>query len=45
LVINQQKEGMHMFEAVVHTYRYLDKEEASDQAKRLLTSQKKLNEK
>jgi type IV pilus assembly protein PilO len=45
LVINQQKEGVQIFEAIVHTYRYLDKEEASDQAKRLLTSQKKLNEK
>jgi type IV pilus assembly protein PilO len=42
LVINQQKEGVQSFEAIVHTYRYLDKEEASDQAKRLLTSQKKI---
>ena len=41
LVINQQKEGVQSFEAIVHTYRYLDKEEASEQAKRLLASQKK----
>jgi type IV pilus assembly protein PilO len=41
LVLNQQKEGALSFEAVVHTYRYLDKEEANEQAKRLLTSQKK----
>jgi Tfp pilus assembly protein PilO len=41
LVINQQKEGALSFEAIVHTYRYLDKEEANEQAKRLLTSQKK----
>lgn len=40
-VMNQQKEGALSFEAVVHTYRYLDKEEASEQAKRLLTNQKK----
>ena len=42
LVINQQKEGALSFEAIVHTYRYLDKEEANEQAKRLLTSQKKI---
>ena len=41
LVINQQKEGVQSFEAIVHTYRYLDKEEANEQAKRLLASQKK----
>jgi type IV pilus assembly protein PilO len=41
LLINQQKEGMQTFEAIVHTYRYLDKEEASDDAKSMLKSQKK----
>ena len=41
LVLNQQKEGALSFEAIVHTYRYLDKEEANEQTKRLLTSQKK----
>jgi type IV pilus assembly protein PilO len=41
LQINQQKEGMQTFEAIVHTYRYLDKEEASDDAKSMLKSQKK----
>jgi len=41
LIINQQKEGLQTFEAIVHTYRYLDKEEANEQAKRLLTNQKK----
>ena len=41
LVINQQKEGVQSFEAIVHTYRYLDKEEANEQAKRLLATQKK----
>jgi type IV pilus assembly protein PilO len=41
LVINQQKESALSFEAIVHTYRYLDKEEGKEQAKHLLTSQKK----
>jgi type IV pilus assembly protein PilO len=41
LLINQQKEGMQTFEAIVHTYRYLNKEEASDDAKSMLKSQKK----
>ena len=41
LVLNQQKEGALSFEAIVHTYRYLDKEEVNEQTKRLLTSQKK----
>ena len=41
MIINQQKEGIQTFEAIVHTYRYLDKEEANEQAKRISTTQKK----
>jgi type IV pilus assembly protein PilO len=41
LMITQQKEGLQTFEAVVHTYRYLDKQETADQEKRSLSNQKK----
>lgn len=41
LMVTQQKEGLQTFEAVVHTYRYLDKQETADQEKRSLSNQKK----
>ena len=41
LMITQQKEGLQTFEAVVHTYRYLDKQETADQEKRSLSRLKK----
>lgn len=41
LVINQQKEGVQVFDAVIHTYRYLDKDELNYQAKLAADKQKK----
>jgi type IV pilus assembly protein PilO len=41
LVINQQKEGIQVFDAVMHTYRYLDKEEINYQVKQASEKQKK----
>lgn len=43
LVINQQKEGVQVFDAVMHTYRYLDKEEINYQVKQASVKQKKAN--
>lgn len=41
LVINQQKEGIQVFDAVMHTYRYLDKEEINYQVKQASEKQRK----
>jgi type IV pilus assembly protein PilO len=40
LAINQQKDGVQIFDAVMHAYRYLDKEELSLQTKQASGKQK-----